>query len=258
MQFLLVTVLTANFNTTLGSFVQSMPTSGSISRSAVNFSSGVKTQAGGLYSGTLVLLALSVFMPYCAYIPKASLAAVIITSVIYSVDYKIVKLVWRTKWLDLVPGFLSFFATLFWALEYGIMVGIGIQLLFLLYAVARPSIEVISKRISKTPILMLVIDNDLVFPAINYVRHEINKAGTHHGLSSWPVVINCSHVARADFTAALEFQSLLSDFKLRKQSLVFFKANQFVEATLKAFDPEFVFVATEAGLAKYIQNLETS
>ena len=39
-----------------GSFVRSMPTTGSFSRTAVNFSSGVKTQAGGIYTGVLVLL----------------------------------------------------------------------------------------------------------------------------------------------------------------------------------------------------------
>ena len=39
-----------------GSFFRSMPTTGSFSRTAVNFASGVKTQAGGIYTGALVLL----------------------------------------------------------------------------------------------------------------------------------------------------------------------------------------------------------
>jgi sodium-independent sulfate anion transporter 11 len=232
-----------------------MPTSGSISRSAVNASSDVKTQAGGIYSGTLVLLALAVLMPYCAYIPKASLAAVIITSVIYSVDYQIVMSIWRTKWVDLIPGFMSFFATLFWALEYGIMVGIAIQLLFLLCAIARPSIKVTSRWIGKTRILLLGPDSDLVFPAINYVRDVINKAGTEYGLSKWPVVLDCSHVARADFTAAQEFQSLLLDFKKHEQLLLFFKANRSVEATLKGLTQESIFVANDTELTAYIKNV---
>ena len=233
-----------------------MPISGAISRSAVNASSGVKTQAAGIYSGTMVLLALTVLMPYCAYIPKATLAAVIITSVIYSVEYNIVLSVWRSKRLDLIPGFLSFFATLFWALEYGILVGIGIHLLFLLYDVARPSVEITSKKIGKTRILMLVPDSNLVFPAIDYVRDVINEAGTKHGQSRWPVIIDCSHVVQADFTAAQELQYLLSDFKFRKQTLLFTKANPSVEATLKGLCPEFVFVASEAELVTYFKSQE--
>ena len=56
---------------------------GSFSRTAVNCASGVKTPLGGIYTGALVLLALGLLMPFCAYIPKASLAAVIITAVIF-------------------------------------------------------------------------------------------------------------------------------------------------------------------------------
>ena len=67
----------------LGSFVSSMPVTGSFSRTAVNCASGVKTPLGGLFTGALVILALAFLMPFCAYIPKASLAAVIITAVIF-------------------------------------------------------------------------------------------------------------------------------------------------------------------------------
>jgi MFS superfamily sulfate permease-like transporter len=40
----------------VGSFFKSMPTTGSFSRTTVNYSSGVKSPAGGIYTGILVLL----------------------------------------------------------------------------------------------------------------------------------------------------------------------------------------------------------
>ena len=80
-----------------GSFVQSMPTTGSFSRTAVNSASGVRTAMGGIYTGALVILCLAFLMPYCAFIPKATLAAVIITAVIFSVEYEIVMPIWRSK-----------------------------------------------------------------------------------------------------------------------------------------------------------------
>ena len=52
------------------SFVQSMPITGSFSRTAVNCASGVKTQAGGLFTGALVMVCLACLMEYCAFIPK--------------------------------------------------------------------------------------------------------------------------------------------------------------------------------------------
>ncbi len=84
----------ANF---MSSFVQSMPVTGSFSRTAVNAASGVKTPFGSIWTGALVILALGLLMPYCAYIPKASLAAVIITAVIFSVEYHVLKPLWISK-----------------------------------------------------------------------------------------------------------------------------------------------------------------
>ena len=80
-----------------GSFVQSFPTTGSFSRTAVNSASGVKTPAGGIYTGGLVLLALAILMPFCAYIPQATLGALIITAVIFSVEFELIPPMWKSK-----------------------------------------------------------------------------------------------------------------------------------------------------------------
>lgn len=70
-----------------GSFVQSMPTCGAFSRSAVSQASGVRTPFAGVYSGTMTLLALSFLTPYFYFIPKATLAAVLICAVIFMVSF---------------------------------------------------------------------------------------------------------------------------------------------------------------------------
>ena len=52
---------------------------------------------GGIYTGALVLLCLRYLMDYCAFIPKATLSAVIITAVIFSVEYEVVMPIWSSK-----------------------------------------------------------------------------------------------------------------------------------------------------------------
>lgn len=79
------------------SFVQGFPGTGSLSRSAVNNASGVRTPLGNLYTSALVLLALLFFTPYFSYIPKATLAAIIIAAVVFMVEVKVIKPMWRTK-----------------------------------------------------------------------------------------------------------------------------------------------------------------
>lgn len=50
-----------------------------------------------LCTGVLVILSLHLFTPYFYYIPKASLAAVIIAAVVFMVEFHVVKPIWRTK-----------------------------------------------------------------------------------------------------------------------------------------------------------------
>ena len=50
-----------------------------------------------LYTGGLILLSLALLLPYCYYIPKSALAAVIIMAVMQMVDYKIIPILWRTN-----------------------------------------------------------------------------------------------------------------------------------------------------------------
>lgn len=66
----------------LGSFFKSIPTCGAFTRSAVSNASGVQTPFSGLYSAIMTLLALTLLAPYFNFIPKATLAAILICAVI--------------------------------------------------------------------------------------------------------------------------------------------------------------------------------
>jgi len=234
----------------MGSFVSSMPVTGSFSRTAVNCASGVKTPLGGIYTGALVLLALGLLMPFCAYIPKASLAAVIITAVIFSVEYEVVRPMWKSKKVDLIPAFATFVCCLIWALEYGILVGVGIQVLFILYNAARPSVVVqVESLNSGSSYLWVSPDRALTFPSINYVRNVINKAATRPPCNpSIPVVLDCSHISSADFTAAKGFKAMISDFKMRGQELIFYNTHESVLDTFVGANVEFNVVHSIAEL----------
>lgn len=130
------------------SLVDSMPVSGALSRGAVNHASGIATTAGGLYTGALVLLSLQYFTPYFFYIPKASLAAVIIAAVVFMMELHVFKPIWRTKKLDIIPAIVTFGACLLTRLELGIVIGIATNLVFLLYGSARPSVKVTKAIVS--------------------------------------------------------------------------------------------------------------
>lgn len=69
----------ANF---IGSFFKSIPTCGAFTRSAVSSASGVASPMSGIYSALMALLALTLLTPYFNYIPKTTLAAILICAVL--------------------------------------------------------------------------------------------------------------------------------------------------------------------------------
>jgi len=225
----------------LGSFVQSMPTTGSFSRTAVNSASGVKSPFGGIFTGGLVLLCLQFLMPYCAFIPKATLSAVIITAVIFSVEYEVVKPLWGSKKLDLVPGIVCFIVGIFYELDKGIFAGVGVHLLIVLYSIARPTVMVEVRQVSSTGQQYLYIspDQGVIFPSVSYLRTLISKAGVSQGNSTMPVVIDCCHVHQTDFTAAKGFKAMLADFQGRSQPVHWLNPSPAVVHVIK-------FIAGEA------------
>lgn len=81
----------------VNSFAQGYPGTGSLSRGAVNNASGVRTPLGNLYTGLLVIIALLFLTPLFYYIPRSALASIIIAAVIFMVEVRVVKPMWRSK-----------------------------------------------------------------------------------------------------------------------------------------------------------------
>ncbi|KAF9817868.1 hypothetical protein SFRURICE_003274, partial [Spodoptera frugiperda] len=207
----------------VSSLVHSMPVSGALSRGAVNHASGVATTAGGLYTGALVLLSLQYFTPYFYYIPKASLAAVIIAAVVFMMELHVFKPIWRTKKLDLIPAVVTFVTCLMLRLELGIVIGIAVNLVFLLYASARPSVKVTTAVSSDgVPHLVAVVDRSLSFPSAEFVRRALRKAAERHHTRT-PLVLDV-HMYSADWTspAAQGIQGVIRRLPPRGQTIIFY------------------------------------
>ncbi|XP_025411068.1 sodium-independent sulfate anion transporter-like isoform X2 [Sipha flava] len=218
------------------SFFHAYPGSGSFSRSAVTAASGVRTPMEGLYAGVLVIIALLFCTPYLYYIPKSSLAAIIIAAVIFMVEVRVVRPIYRSKKSDLIPGLATFFACLVLPLEIGVLIGIGLNLVSILYHAARPKLLIeVHKTRDGINYLMVTPDRCLVFPSVDYVRNLVMKHSLKREL---PVVIDCSHIYGADFTAAKVIEMLTQDFSKRGQALFFFNLKPSVVAVFEGVQPK--------------------
>ncbi|MDR3659511.1 MAG: SulP family inorganic anion transporter [Mycobacterium sp.] len=71
-----------------GGFFQSLPGSGSLSRSAINHQSGAATRFSGIVAAATVAAALLLFAPLLSYIPKAALAGLLLVTAVRLVDFR--------------------------------------------------------------------------------------------------------------------------------------------------------------------------
>ncbi len=122
----LVALGLANMST---AFIHSFSIAGAISRSAVNYESGAKTQMATLVTALVVIFALVVFTPFFYYLPVAVLSSIIIVAVLTLIDLKYGFRLLKTKKSDGLIFFLTFFGTLTVGLEEGLILGICLSLL---------------------------------------------------------------------------------------------------------------------------------
>ncbi|TWW59586.1 sodium-independent sulfate anion transporter [Takifugu flavidus] len=213
----------------MGSFVSAYPVTGSFGRTAVNSQTGVCTPAGGIVTSAIVLLSLAFLMPAFYYIPKASLAAVIICAVAPMVDFHVVAKMWRIRRLDLLPFAVTFLLS-FWQVQYGIIGGVATSGVLLLYNVARPQIKV-----SDHGVLLMELASGLSFPATEHLSRIIHTEALQ-AASPRSVVLDCHHVSTIDYSVISELKDLLRQFKLREVELVFCRLQPSVLQVLLAAD----------------------
>ncbi|KAJ5084836.1 hypothetical protein NUU61_009415 [Penicillium alfredii] len=122
----------------LGPFLGGYPATGSFSRTAIKSKAGVRTPLAGIITAIVVLLAIYALPALFFYIPKASLAGVIIHAVGDLITPpNTVYQFWCVSPLDCLIFFIGVFVTVFTSIENGIYCTICVSLAVLLFRVAK-------------------------------------------------------------------------------------------------------------------------
>lgn len=129
----------------VGSFFACYPTTGGFSRSAVNDTAGANTPLAAIISSIIVGLTLLFLTPLFYYLPNAILASVILTAVATLMDFSYPKTLWKTDKQEFFMLMVTFVVTLFVGITEGILVGVALALLLLIYRSARPHYAVLGR-----------------------------------------------------------------------------------------------------------------
>jgi len=134
-----------------------MVVNGSLSKTAVNGGAGAKSQVSGLVVAALTLVTLLFLTGLFEKLPEATLSAVVIAAVIELVDFSSLAALYRvwTKRLGSIYGhaaradFAAAIAAMFGVLLFdtlpGLIIGIAVSMLLLLYRVSKPHVAALAK-----------------------------------------------------------------------------------------------------------------
>ncbi|KAH9800529.1 putative sulfate transporter 3.4 [Citrus sinensis] len=165
-------------------------TTGSFSRSAVNYNAGAKTIFSNIVMAATVLVTLLFLMPLFHYTPDFVLAAIIITAVVGLVDYKAALRLWKLDKLDFVACCCSFFGVLFISVQIGLAIAVGVSVFKIILHVTRPNTVVLGnipgtqifrslnhyENATRVPsFLILSIESPIFFANSLYLQERISR-----------------------------------------------------------------------------------
>ena len=183
-------LLALGFSKIGGAFFQSIPTSGSFSRSAVNNNSGAKSGLASLFTALLIGLTLMFLTPLFYFLPKAVLAAIILISVLGLFEFQEAKHLWHSHRGDFFMMLATFIITLVFGIEEGVFAGVLLSVLLILFKTTKPHMVVVGKlpnsisyrnverfdTVEKIPgILIVRFDEQLYFANAAYFQDMIQE-----------------------------------------------------------------------------------
>jgi high affinity sulfate transporter 1 len=125
---------------------QGMPVSTSLSASSLNDHSGARTGLASLTSGVIVLLTLVLLAPLFSDLPKSVLAALIIEAVVMGMmDVPEMRRLFRVQPFDFWIAIAAIAGTLVFGVLAGVLVGIGLSLLWLVSVATRPAMPLLGR-----------------------------------------------------------------------------------------------------------------
>jgi sulfate permease, SulP family len=240
-----------------------MVVSGSLSKTAVNASGGAKSQLSGLVTAVLVVVTLLFLTGLFEDLPEATLAAVVIASLIELVDIRSLVNLYRahTRGLGHIygfaarPDFIAAVAATLGVLVFdtlpGLLIGIVISILLLVYRASIPNVAVLAQapgtdglfvdakrhpEAAAVPgIAILRVESPLFFANADAVRDRIRAAAAEEHVGA--VVIDAETIPTIDVTAGHMLIEVGHDLRAQGKRLVLAREIGQVREAIDHTDP---------------------
>lgn len=210
-----------------------MPASGSLTRSALNYSSGARSPFASIFCGLFCLAAtfLLASFPIVSLVPKAVLAGLVIAIALSLISPKNIRVCLRSTRSDALVIVVTFFATLLTPLHVAIFIGVALSIALFLRKAAVPQLieyavhddgdlrELGEKRPRPNPEISIVhVEGDLFFGAAELFRTQIQRIAADPNLKV--VILRLKNARHLDATSVLALGELITFMRERDRHVL--------------------------------------
>ena len=203
-------------------FCQSMPVSGSFSRSALNLSVGARTGFSALFAAAFVLLTLLFLTPLFHHLPQPALAAMIIMAVANLFDFGALRRAWLANRDDGIAALLTFVATLIFApdIQNGILTGVLFSLGAFIYRRMTPRVTVTAPPTGAPDAPVVRFDAALFFGNASLFEDAVLELTKRQPVPR-SIVVDASGINQVDASAVEMLRTLVLRLREAGATLVF-------------------------------------
>jgi len=177
----------------VGSFFSSYASSGSFTRTGVNYEAGARTPLSAILAALMLMLIVLLVAPLISYLPMAAMAGVILLVAYNLIDFNNIKKTFAFSRSESVIFTATFLSTLLFELEFAIYLGVLLSLMFFIAKTSTPEIHTLAfgsppgegvrklQSIRKSPLVqcpqlkIIRIDMSIYFGSINHIQKQINQ-----------------------------------------------------------------------------------
>ncbi|WP_448006719.1 SulP family inorganic anion transporter [Agromyces bauzanensis] len=226
---------------------QGMPVSTSLSASSLNDHSGARTGLASLTSGFTVLLTLLVLAPLFSSLPKPVLAALIIEAVVMGmINIPEMRRLARVQPFDFWVAIAAIIGTLAFGVLAGVIIGIGLSLLWLIAVATHPNIATLARKantqvfrdVSEHPddewipgVVVIRMDGGLFFATSDALEDRLREI-IHSTPDLTGVVLDCAGINFIDSQGSAKMNDVVSLAKDSGITLRLARLKAAVSATL--------------------------
>ncbi|CCN45563.1 putative SULFATE TRANSPORTER [Vibrio nigripulchritudo MADA3029] len=167
-----------------GSFFSCYVSSGSFTRSGVNYASGAKTPLAAVFAAIFLAVIMLFFAKYAAYIPIAGMAGILLVVAFNLIDVPHILDVVRHDRKEAIVLASTCIAALTMHLELSIYVGVAVSLFFYLRRTSRPVVDhldceelAMDKRLNGK-VQVVRINGSIFFGSVQHLHSELQRIDT--------------------------------------------------------------------------------